>query len=425
MLSVIHLIIISSTALFILNGCTTVLQVAAKNQTSIPQTLSVLVAEDPQKHPVKKFETEVDANSSITPVVVGDFKPGALVTLKMSLRTGGVTKQTKFTLSSKPDPYLASIESIRINAPAAELSDASAVERQIADISGSYPPPTGDIGAFLLQHLGGLYTRERTSANEIMMRRQIDPQELASAVGLQEFMPAIAPPPEFALSLITDSSNVGIVQAQLPKIFDLKISLSTSEVNQHVFTMKNTAWRMTPHAWYTIERQLQTTPKGKEIYTKILNLLISHQELFYLDSAFVLGDVELNNYSAESIEAEADVTFPPVFTHAGGAYKWAKDSTHRKTYKNIVLRVNYESLRPALVQPAPKEWFQATQNPRNEGSQKLFIKPVFHMNPNRSEPTDASVFLQDANGDIQNVSIISSRAERFDPKFKLMYYEIP
>jgi hypothetical protein len=334
------------------SGCTNNLDITAKNATSTPLVLSVLATKEGETSASKLLETEVLPGSSTGPLRVGEYKVGTMLSAKMALPHGGVTGRSSRELLSKPNPFPMMVEVHTIAAPSMELSDSASIERQITGVAGSYSTPTADIGAFVEQYLGGLFVKNQ-SGTDVTFTRKIDPSRLGSKVSEKSFMPQIGMTPEYQLTLTTDQANNGNLKAQLPDVVEFKTDFSQSTAYRYDFSMKNTAWRATPNAWYTIERKLSETPEGKKTLSDIKVMLAQYGELYYLDSAFVLGDVSMEVSSAEMLGVDVDVGVEDTM-HAGAAFKWRKNSADTKRYNNLILRVRFEQLRPYIEQnPSP------------------------------------------------------------------------
>jgi hypothetical protein len=388
-----------------LAGCTTTLLISAKNKTATPLDVAVLVKDDPNAAATRKFTTRLEPDAGLEGAPIGSFKSGTPVEVRLALPSGGITQRSNQALPSSPDPFTMAIEANTIQGEQFDPSDASSIERQVSDVSGSYLSPTADVGALLAQSMGGIYVRQKTG-DIITFQRKIDPRVLNAAIGINEFMPDIGKKPEYRLVLKTDETHSAKLKAQIPSVVDFKTDFNQSMAYMYDFTMKDTAWRRTPNSWYAVERGLLATAEGKKTLGDVKALLAQEGELYYLDSAFVMGQVHMEVSSAVLLDMNADISRGTLVS-GSAAFNWQKKDADTKDYKNLVLRVSYERLTPALQERV--------------GDAGTIMHPLFVEHIDNSLKNEVGTALKSAGKGVGDMIISASRASKISPFTTIRY----
>jgi len=326
-------------------GCKTTLNVTSHNQTAYPLDVSVWVQKDDKATPLQTFQQTVAAGSTLASPAVGKYDVGSKIQIKMAMPTGGVVGRSLFELPSDPDPYQAEITVKTIAAENVDVSDAASIERQITDVTGSTIPPTSDIGTLLSAYLGGIYRKQGET-----FLRIFDPTELGSKVVLGDFMPDTGKGGLYSLKLVIDQANSGSVTGQVPQTVSFNLDWNKSLLYRYEFTMTNTAWHATPYSWHNIEQKLLSSDEGKKILSEVKARIAKGEDLYYLSSGFVIGDMLLNVSTAEAINADANVDASDII-QGGVVFKWHSDNADTKEYRNLVLRVRFDQLNTFIEEP--------------------------------------------------------------------------
>ncbi|WP_157198329.1 MULTISPECIES: hypothetical protein [Methylomonas] len=336
--------LVAAALLFLNSGCTSTLNLVAKNTTDYPLVLSASLMDEKDSETGRIIHQEDIPSNGQTPLKnIGKFDNQKYVTVKASLRDGVLVKELVTNLQADPTTVNIEIRKDDIRTGQLRITDASEIESQLVGVKGSYETPTTDIGSLLGQYLGGIYIKNGKDG-AISFERIYSPSELYGVIGRDAFMPSSEQKGGFSLSTVTDESSSAQLKTQFPD-FNLNMDFSRSKLYKYLFEIQNTSWHALPYTWHSVERKLKSTQEGNDILRKLIDQQKESGDLYFLTEAFVIEDANVETYTAESLETGTDIKYAN-FIYAGGGYKWMKDNDGKRHIKNLALRVKYQTLSP-------------------------------------------------------------------------------
>ncbi|MGV4658974.1 hypothetical protein [Burkholderia pseudomallei] len=347
------------------------------------------------KHPLV-YQGTVDGTSdavlplnvgkSLPVTTVGDYLKGDKVGITVLLPRGGKVSEQYQKLPGRPDPFLLNVNIDSIPGIELDLEDAGDVEKVIEDVSNSFLSPSALVNTIIDAELGGVFLvtdnpEDPAAPQSIPLFRASDLHVTVPA----NFMEGGQFPMDFHRTMILDKNAAAQVKGEIPTLAKFALDFSTSEIYKFDFTLKNTGWRTLPVSWYSIQKGLQTTAEGRGILDKIkitIAGLKPNQHVYFMDSAYIIGSVDVSNYQSTLLSTSANVDAESYVT-LNAAYKFSSTAADTKNDANIVMRVRYQDL--SLVEfadVAPSAVAMATEgNPRDAAVAAKFLRIIGDRKP--------------------------------------------
>lgn len=325
-------------------GCTSTLNLAAKNKTDYPLVLSATLLDGQNEEKGQIIhQDDLPVQGQILPKDIGAFDKQKYVEIKASLRDGSSIIKRVTNLQKDPTTVNLEIEPNDIGKSEIQITDASSIQSQLIAVKGSYETPTTDISSLLEQYLGGIYIKKNEKDGTISFERIYSPFELYGLIKREQFMPSDSHG-GFSLSAVTNESNSAQLRAQFPD-FNLKMDFGRSKLYRYLFEIQNTSWHALPYTWHSVENKLKSTQDGNELLHNLIEQQKANGDLYFLTEAFVIEDANVETFTAESLETGSEIKYAD-FIYAGGGFKWTKDSDGKRRIQNLALRVKYQTLSP-------------------------------------------------------------------------------